>query len=52
MSTDREPETLPQILKDLLNSEGYESLKEALEDTAKKIKSLKEREDENQQTET
>lgn len=41
MSSDdnkRDPEQLPRLLKELLNSEGYDSLRQAVEETARKIK--------------
>lgn len=34
----RDPEQLPKLLKELLNSEGYETLRQAIEESAKKIK--------------
>tara|TARA_A200000159_G_scaffold143055_1_gene147008 strand:+ start:1691 stop:1849 length:159 start_codon:yes stop_codon:yes gene_type:complete len=49
MSEEQRQQVIPQILKDLLNSEGYDSLQEALEDTARKIKEIKEQSEENEQ---
>lgn len=34
----RDPEQLPQLIRYLLNSNGYETLREALEDAAEKFK--------------
>lgn len=34
----RDPEQLPRLLKELLNSEGYDSLRQAIEESARKIK--------------
>lgn len=34
----RDPEQLPRLLKELLNSEGYDSLRQAVEESARKIK--------------
>ena len=34
----RNPEQLPRLLKELLNSEGYDTLRQAIEASAKKIK--------------
>jgi hypothetical protein len=45
------PEQLPIMLKELLNLEGYDSLKDAVEQTAQKIRKMKEEEDEKQKDE-
>ena len=34
----RDPEQLPALIKRLLNDNGYDSLRQALEDAAKRIK--------------
>lgn len=46
------PEQLPIMLKELLNLEGYDSLRDAIEQTAQKIRKMKEEEDAKQEDES